>query len=66
MLVLRCILVQKKAIDKFRKYQKPLTGQVNHLAAIIEADIVKQKKRARNGGFQAIKFGWTHNKVYTE
>ncbi len=43
-----------------------LTGQANHLAVTIEADIVKQKQPETNGGFKALKFGKTHDKVYTE
>ncbi|NOX37174.1 MAG: class I fructose-bisphosphate aldolase [Calditrichaeota bacterium] len=43
-----------------------LTGQANHLAVTIEADIVKQKQPENNGGFKALKFGKTHEKVYTE
>ena len=43
-----------------------LTGQANHLAVTIEADIVKQKQPENNGGFTALKFGKTHEKVYTE
>ncbi len=43
-----------------------LTGQANHLSATIEADIVKQKQPENNGGFTAIKFGKTHDKVYSE
>jgi class I fructose-bisphosphate aldolase len=43
-----------------------LTGQANHLAATIQADIVKQKQATTNGGFNAIKFGKTHPKVYAE
>ncbi len=43
-----------------------LTGQANHLAVTIEADIVKQKQAERNGGYTAIKFGKTHPKVYEE
>ncbi len=43
-----------------------LTGQANHLAATIEADIVKQKQAQNNGGYSAIKFGRTHPKVYSE
>ncbi|MCK6620163.1 MAG: class I fructose-bisphosphate aldolase [Calditrichaceae bacterium] len=41
-----------------------LTGQANHLAATIEADIVKQKQAENNGGYNAIKFGKTSSKVY--
>jgi fructose-bisphosphate aldolase, class I len=43
-----------------------LTGQANHLAATIEADIVKQKQAENNGGYTALKFGKTHPKVYSE
>jgi class I fructose-bisphosphate aldolase len=43
-----------------------LTGQANHLAVTIEADIVKQKQATNNGGYNAVKFGRTHPKVYEE
>lgn len=43
-----------------------LTGQANHLAATIKADIVKQKQPTLNGGFTAIGFGKTDKRVYTE
>jgi class I fructose-bisphosphate aldolase len=43
-----------------------LTGQANHLAVTIGADIVKQKQAENNGGYTAIKFGKTHPKVYSE
>lgn len=43
-----------------------LTGQANHLAVTIGADIVKQKMATNNGGYNAIKFGKTHPKVYSE
>ena len=43
-----------------------LSGQANHLAATIEADIVKQKMAENNGGYNALKFGKTHPKVYSE
>ena len=41
-----------------------LTGQANHLAASLQADIVKQKAPESNGGFTALKFGKTHPDVY--
>jgi fructose-bisphosphate aldolase, class I len=41
-----------------------LTGQANHLAATVEADIVKQKQPENNGGYTALKFGKTHADVY--
>lgn len=43
-----------------------LTGQANHLAVTINADIVKQKQAEGNGGYRAIKFGKTHAKVYDQ
>jgi class I fructose-bisphosphate aldolase len=43
-----------------------LTGQANHLGVTIEADIVKQKQPVTNGGFTALKFGKTHEKMYSE
>ncbi|MBN1327144.1 MAG: class I fructose-bisphosphate aldolase [Candidatus Cloacimonetes bacterium] len=43
-----------------------LTGQANHLAATIEADIVKQKQPTNNGGYKALKFGKTNDKVYSD
>ncbi|MGD2136873.1 MAG: class I fructose-bisphosphate aldolase [Gammaproteobacteria bacterium] len=43
-----------------------LTGQANHLAVTIEADIVKQKQAEGNGGYTAIGFGKTHPRVYEE
>ncbi|MBI5853259.1 MAG: class I fructose-bisphosphate aldolase [Planctomycetes bacterium] len=43
-----------------------LTGQANHLGATIEADVIKQKLPENNGGFNALKFGKTHKKVYSE
>jgi class I fructose-bisphosphate aldolase len=41
-----------------------LTGQANHLAVTINADIVKQKMAENNGGFNALKFGKTSPAVY--
>jgi class I fructose-bisphosphate aldolase len=41
-----------------------LTGQANHLAVTIEADIVKQKQATNDGGFTAIGFGKTSPLVY--
>ncbi len=43
-----------------------LTGQANHLGVTIEADIVKQKLPENNGGFKAVKFGKTHDRVYSD
>ncbi|MGI9191638.1 MAG: class I fructose-bisphosphate aldolase [Chitinophagaceae bacterium] len=41
-----------------------LTGQANHLGVTIQADIIKQKLPSNNGGYNALKFGKTHKKVY--
>lgn len=41
-----------------------LTGQANHLGVTIQADIIKQKLPAGNGGYTALNFGKTHKKVY--
>ena len=43
-----------------------LTGQANHRAVTINADIVKQKMAENNGGYNAIKFGKTNPRVYSE
>ena len=43
-----------------------LTSQANHLGVTIEADIIKQKQPATNGGYTALNFGKTHKKVYSD
>jgi class I fructose-bisphosphate aldolase len=43
-----------------------LTGQANHLGVTIEADIIKQKLPQNNGGFTALNFGMTNQKVYSD
>jgi class I fructose-bisphosphate aldolase len=43
-----------------------LTGQANHLGVTIEADIIKQKAPENNGGYNALKFGKTDKRVYSE
>ena len=52
--------------DKDYHNAADLTGQANHLGVTIQADIIKQKLPTNNGGFEAIKFGKTHKKVYTD
>jgi fructose-bisphosphate aldolase, class I len=42
-----------------------LTAQANHLGVTIQADIIKQKLPENNGGFKAIGFGKTHEKMYS-
>lgn len=43
-----------------------VTAQANHLGVTIQADIIKQKLPTHNGGYPAIGFGKTHDKVYSE
>ena len=43
-----------------------LTGQANRLGVTTKADIVKQKLPTNNGGFKAIHFGKTDERMYTE
>ena len=43
-----------------------LTGQANHLAVTIQADIVKQKQATNNGGFTDRGFGKTDPRMYKE
>ncbi|MFW5771152.1 MAG: class I fructose-bisphosphate aldolase [Spirochaetota bacterium] len=43
-----------------------MTGQANHLGVTIQADIIKQKQPTTDGGFKAINFAKTDEKVYTD
>ena len=43
-----------------------LTAQANHIGVTIQADIIKQKLPTNNGGYNAVGFGKTHPKVYSE
>ncbi len=43
-----------------------LTSQANHLGVTIQADIIKQKLPENNGGYNALNFGKTHKKVYSD
>ncbi len=52
--------------DKDYSLSADLTGQANHLGVTIGADIIKQKLPENNGGYKALKFGKTHDKVYSE
>jgi len=52
--------------DKDYHTSADLTGQANHMGVTIEADIIKQKLPTNNGGYKAVKFGKTHDKVYSE
>lgn len=55
-----------KTSDKDYHLSTDLTGQANHLGVTIKADIIKQKMPENNGGYNALKFGKTHTKVYSE
>ena len=55
-----------KTPEKDYHVSADLTGQANHLGVTIEADIIKQKLPENNGGFEALKFGKTHKKVYSD
>ncbi|MCX5663016.1 MAG: class I fructose-bisphosphate aldolase [Planctomycetota bacterium] len=55
-----------KTAEKDYHVSADLTGQANHLGVTIKADIIKQKLPENNGGYNAVKFGKTHKKVYTE
>lgn len=55
-----------KTKEKDYHLSADLTGQANHLASTIEADIVKQKQPENNGGFRDLKFGKTDDKVYSD
>jgi class I fructose-bisphosphate aldolase len=55
-----------KTADKDYHTAADLTAQANHLGVTIQADIIKQKLPTNNGGYKAIKFGKTHDKVYSQ
>ena len=55
-----------KTAEKDYHVAADLTGQANHLAVTINADIVKQKMAENNGGYNALRFGKTSPKVYSE
>ena len=55
-----------KTADKDYHVAADLTGQANHLGVTIQADIIKQKLPENNGGYDALKFGKTHKKVYSD
>ncbi len=52
--------------DKDYHVSADLTGQANHLGVTLQADIIKQKQAENNGGFRAVKFGKTSDRVYDE
>lgn len=66
--VLWCYLRNAAFKTKEKDYHlaADLTGQANHLGVTIEADIVKQKMPECNRGYTDLKFGKTHDKVYSQ
>jgi class I fructose-bisphosphate aldolase len=54
-----------KTTDKDYHLAADLTGQANHLGVTIQADIIKQKLPENNGGYNALKFGKTDSRVYS-
>ncbi|SFN41033.1 class I fructose-bisphosphate aldolase [Xenorhabdus japonica] len=60
---LRNLAFKKNGVDYHTSAD--LTGQANHLAATIGADIVKQKMAETNGGYTTIGFGHTDKRVYS-
>ena len=66
--VLWCYLRNPAFKTKEKDYHvaADLTGQANHLGVTIEADIIKQKLPENNGGYNAVNFGKTHKKVYSD
>jgi class I fructose-bisphosphate aldolase len=54
-----------KTKDKDLDLSADLTGQANHLGTTIQADIIKQKLPENNGGYNALKFGKTDPRVYS-
>ena len=60
-----------KTADKDYHVAADLTGQANHLAVTINADIVKQKMAENNGGYNAISskenpYGKTDKRIYEQ
>ncbi len=52
--------------DKDYHVATDLTSQANHLGVTIQADIIKQKLPENNGGYNALKFGKTDERVYSQ
>src|SRR5215510_13204579 len=66
--VLWCYLRNPAFETKEKDYHlsADLTGQANHLVVTIDADIIKQKLPENNGGYNALNFGKTHKKVFSD
>ncbi len=55
-----------KTADKDYHFAADLESQANHLGVTIQADIIKQKLSENNGGYNALKFGKTDKRVYSD
>ncbi|GHS87977.1 fructose-bisphosphate aldolase [Synergistales bacterium] len=66
--ILWCYLRNNAFKTKEKDYHvsADLTGQANHIGTTIEADIIKQKLPENNGGYNALSYGKTSPKVYSE
>jgi len=66
--VLWCYVRNEAFQTKEHNYQQAadLTGQANHIGVTIQADIIKQKQPVCNGGYTALDFGKTHERVYDD
>jgi len=55
-----------KTAEKDYHLSADLESQATHLGVTIQADIIKQKLPENNGGYNALKFGKTDKRVYSE
>jgi class I fructose-bisphosphate aldolase len=55
-----------KTAEKDYHLSADLSSQANHIGVTIQADIIKQKLPENNGGYNALKFGKTDKRVYTD
>src|SRR5262252_9479530 len=54
-----------KTAEKDYHLSADLSSQANHIGVTIQADIIKQKLPENNGGYNALKFGKTDRRVYS-
>ena len=55
-----------KTAEKDYHVSADLSSQANHLGVTIQADIIKQKLPENNGGYNALRFGKTDKRVYSD
>src|SRR5262252_2329723 len=55
-----------KTAEKDYHVSADLSSQATHLGVTIQADIIKQKLPENNGGYNALKFGKTDKRVYSD